>query len=260
MTQNTTILSEKESFLLESLIAKYGLLVNFDQIYAELGQDYSRQKAKKAVIKLTKNGWLVRIKKGTYYISNLESRGFAGASILIIAQSILSESYVSFEAALQYYGIFDQHVASVTSVCLKKQADKKIQDITYRFVKASGKNFYGFEEKQIEGKLVKIATLEKAVLDMIHFQRSIHSLDLVLEKLRVYKENFDFEKLKDLARDQSVTVKKILGFLLDQSGINSDSIHALVKNNEGSSLMTKDSDKFSAKWNLYYHDHFAERE
>lgn len=260
MTQNNTILSEKESFLLENLIAKYGLFVDFDQIYAQLGQDYTRQKAKKVVIKLTKNGWLVRIKKGVYYITNLESRGFAGASVLVIAQAILDESYVSFEAALQYHGVFDQHTRTVISVCLKKKADKTIQGITYRFIKVSRKNFYGWQDSQIEGRTVKVATLEKAILDMIQSQRSVHSLDLVLEKLREHKDNFDLEKLNELAKGQSITVQRIFGFLLDKAGMDSSSMHELLKNKDGASFMTKDSDVFSGKWNLYYHNHFASRE
>jgi predicted transcriptional regulator of viral defense system len=257
MTQNTTILSEKESSLIESLIAKYGLIVDFDQIQQELSQAYSRQQARNLVAKMTKNGWLVRIKKGVYYMTNLESRGFAGASVLVIAQAILEESYVSFEAALQHHGVFDQHARTVTSVCLKKKADKTIQGITYRFIKSSKKNFYGWEETQIEGRTVKVATLEKAILDMIRSQRSIHSLDLVLEKVREYKGNFDLEKLNELARSQSVIVQKILGFLLDKAGIDSGSIYELTKHKEGAGSMTKDSDVFSGKWNLYYHNHFA---
>jgi len=257
MTQNTTILSEKESSLIESLIAKYGLIVDFDQIQQELSHDYSRQQVRNLVAKMTKNGWLVRIKKGTYYITNLESRGFTGASVLVIAQTILEESYVSFEVALQHHGVFDQHMRTVSSVCLKKKADKTIQGITYRFIKASRKNFYGWEETQIEGRTVKVATLEKAILDMIRSQRSIHSLDLVLEKLREHKDNFDFEKLNELVRSQSVVVQKILGFLLDKAGIDSGSIYELTRYKEGAGSMTKDSDVFSGKWNLYYHDHFA---
>lgn len=257
MIQKNTILSEKESFLLENLIAKYGLFVNFDQIYAELKQDHTRQKIKKMVIKLTKNGWLVRIKKGVYYVTNLESRGFAGASILVIAQAVLDESYVSFEAALQHHGMFDQHIRTVTSVCLKKRADKTIQGITYRFIKASRRDFYGWEEAQIEGRMVRVATSEKAILDMIRSQRSIHSLDLVLEKLREYKGDYNLEKLNKLAEGQSITVQRILGFLLDKAGRDSSSMHELLNSKDGASFMTKDSDVFSGRWNLYYHNHFA---
>lgn len=257
MTQNTTILSKKESFLIENLIAQYGLIVNFNQIYLELSRDYSRQQVRNLVSKMNKNGWLVRIKKGVYYITNLESRGFAGVSILVIAQTILEESYISFEAALEYHGIFDQHLRTISSVCLKKHADKTIQGIVYRFIKTTEKNFYGWEQAQIEGRIAKVAILEKAILDIIRSQRSIYSLDLVLEKLKEYKDSFDFEKLKGLAKGQSGTVQKILGFLLDKAGINSDSVLGLLKSNKGASFMTKDSGTFSAKWNLYYHNHFA---
>ena len=206
---------------------------------------------------MTKNGWLVRIKKGTYYITNLESRGFAGVSVLVIAQILFTESYVSFEAALQYHGVFEQHVRTVTSMCLKKKNNKTIQGITYRFIKMSKRNLYGWEETQIEGQIVKIATLEKAIIDMIRCDRSIHSLDLILEKLREHKDNFNFEKLIKFTGGQSTVVQKILGFLFDKAKLDSNSIYELVKHKKGASSMTKDSDIFSAKWNLYYHKHFA---
>jgi predicted transcriptional regulator of viral defense system len=256
MTQNTTILSKKESLLLESLMAKYSLLVNFDQIQAELDKNYSRQQVRNLVAKMSKNGWLVRIKKGVYHIANLESRGFAGASTFIIAQNILEESYISLESALQFHGIFDQYLKMVTSFCLKKQASKEIQDITYKFVKTSKKNFYGWQDVQIEGRMVKIATLEKAILDMIHFQRTLNSLDLVLEKLREYGNNFDLQKLYEFSKNQSITVQKIMGFLLDKANLDSNQIRQSVKGAKGASLMTKDSNLFNAKWNLYYHNHF----
>jgi predicted transcriptional regulator of viral defense system len=257
MTKNTTILSQKESAILENLIAKYGLIVNFEQIQQEAGQDKSRQQVRNLVAKMSKNGWLVRIKKGAYYIANLESRGFANVDVSIIAQTILEESYVSFEAALQYHGIFDQHLRTVSSVCLKKYADKEIQGIAYKFVKTSRKNYYGFQQVQMEGRTVKIATLEKAILDMLHFQRSVNSLDLVLEKLKEYKENFDLERLKEYSENQSITVKKILGFLLDKAGMDSEFLLKSTGKTRGASSMTSDSELFSSKWNLYYHNHFA---
>lgn len=257
MTQNTTILSERESSLIENLIAKYGLIVNFDQVLRELSGEYSRQQARNLVSKMSRNGWLVRIKKGIYYIASLESRGFIGVSVFVIAGILLEESYVSFESALQYYGIFDQHIKIVSSVCLKKYTGKTIQGITYKFIKTSKKNFCGWQETRIEGQTVKVAILEKAILDMIRSKRSIYSLDLVLEKLKKYKNSFNFEKLWDLAQKQSITVQKILGFLLDKAEINSDSIYKLLENNKGASFMTKDSRLFSAKWNLYYHNYFA---
>ncbi len=256
MTANNTILSKKEATLIENLIIKHGLIVNFDQIQAEFDHSYSRQQIRNLVTKISQNGWLVRIKKGVYYITNLESRGFANASVLVIAQAILEESYISTEAALQYRGIFDQYLKVVSSVSFKKHSDREMQKVVYKFFKTSEKNFYGWEQVEIEGRIIKMATLEKAILDMIHFQRSVHSLDLILEKLKENKDNIDFRKLGEFSRKQSIVVRKILGFLLDRANIDSSFIHGLIKNAKGVSFMTKDSDIFDAKWNLYYHDHF----
>ncbi len=256
MTKNNTILSKKESLLIESLISKYGLIVNVDQIKEELG--YSGQKARNAISKMIKNGWLVKIKNGVYYVSNLESRGFVGMSILVIAQSILIESYISFETALQYRGFFDQYLRTVVSVCLKKQKSRNIQGINYKFIKTSKKNFYGWDNIQIEGKMVRVATFEKAILDMVCFHRSVHSLDLVLEKLRENKEGLDLERLKSLIKGQSITVQRIMGFLLDKIDIDSSYIYDLLKGKKGVSLMTKDSDIFNHKWRLYYHNYFTQ--
>lgn len=257
MTTKRTILSEKESNLMEDLILEYGVIVDFEQIFHELRDKLSRQEARNLVSKLAENGWLVRIKKGAYFITTLESRGIANISEFIIAQVLVSDSYVSFESALQYHKMFDQRIRTVTSLSLKQKKEKEIQGTIYKFIKTSEKNYYGWEDAQIEGRSVKIATLEKAVLDMLAYDRTAHAIDLALEKLGEYKGNFNWERLNDYSRKQSTTVQRILGFLLDKIGVDSGYLYELVKKTKGgSSYMTKDSKLFSAKWRLYYHGHF----
>lgn len=250
-------MSEKELNLVENLISEYGVIVDFEQIFSQLKGKLGRQGVRNLVSKLVKNGWLVRIKKGTYYITTLESRGVANISEFIIAQVLEKDSYISFESALQYYKIFDQHIQSITSISLKQKKDKEIQGIRYNFIKTSEKNYYGWKEVQIENRLVKIATLEKSILDILAFRRTTHSIDLVLEKMREYRDDFDWNKLNELSRNQSVTVQRILGFLLDKIEVDSEYLHRLVEGKKGrSSYMTKDSELFNAKWRLYYHKHF----
>lgn len=257
MSSKTTILSKKENLLLENLLEKFGVIVTFSQILKEFSYNKgARQQVRNLVAKLSKNGWLVRIKNGIYFISNLESRGFVGLSSITIASIINRNSYVSLEEALRYHGIFDQQVNIVSSVCLKREKQRDIQGIKYKFIKTSKDNFYGFSEYQLDGYVVKIASLEKAIFDLINFSRSVYTLDLILEKFRDYKDYFDFDKLQDVAKKQSITSKKIVGFLLDLAGLNSEFIYQDIKNKKGSSLMTSDSTLFNAKWNLYYHSYF----
>ena len=256
MSSKNTILSQREAELLENLIAKKGLFVSFEQIAGELGSSMNRQKVRNLVSKLARNGWLVRIKKGLYYITTLESRGSFNISEFVIAQFIAKDSYISFYSALQYHGMFDQYLSAVTSVSLKKILRKEIQGIKFEFITTGRDDFYGWKEFNIEGFSVKIAFAEKALLDILNFKRTVHSVDVVLEKIKDHKEDLDIARLNEFSKGQTVTVKRILGFLLDLAGVDSRSLQEMVKGESGSSYMTGDSKNFNAKWRLYYHDHF----
>lgn len=255
MATKRTILSEKELNLIETLISRHGSIVTFNSIYNELKNQISRQSARNLANKLTKNGWLVRIKKGVYFIAGIESRGFANLSIYKIPQLLVRDSYVSFEAALQYHGMFDQFLKTIVSVSKKKYKTTEIQGINYRFIKAKEDLYYGFEEKHIENSLVKIATLEKAILDLLHFDRNIYTIDLVLEKLKENKTNFNECIFKRFIKKQSTTDQRILGFLFDKAGVDSDYILHLVRTKKNCSFMTQKSKTFNAKWRLYYEKH-----
>lgn len=116
----TVTLSGKELGLIEKLIAEHGNIVSFDMTYEILSGNKSRQEVKNIVSNLVKKGWLVRIKRGVYVLSDIASRGTTELSQLTIAQIINENSYISFEGALQHYGLFDQYLKIITSVGKKK--------------------------------------------------------------------------------------------------------------------------------------------
>lgn len=256
MYTKSTILSQKESELLENLIAEVGLFITFEQLAGELNSSMSRQEIRNLASKLVRNGWLVRIKKGIFYITTLESRGTFNISNFIVAQVLSADSYISCESALQHHGMFDQHLKTITSISLKRISKKEIQGTIFEFITASEKNFYGWNEFEIEGRMVKIATAEKAILDILNFKRTINSADLVLEKLREYQGSIDIARLNEFGKKQSVTVQRILGFLFDKASIDSSYLHDSAKGESSNSHMTKDSKLFNAKWRLYYHNYF----
>jgi predicted transcriptional regulator of viral defense system len=256
MDTKKTILSEKESILIEDIVVKYGLVVCFDQIYDLFCEKKDRQSVRKLVNKLTKNGWLYRIKKGVYSINSLESRGFLGIPAFKIAQVLVSDSYISFESALGYHRMFDQMLIDVISVSLKQHNYKTIQGINYRYVKVKESLFFGWEECSFDGYVVKIATKEKAILDLLAFKRNVYTIDLLLEKMREYKKSLNFHTLQKLSLQYSKTIQKVIGFLLDLLSIDSHFLSIRLKKDRGAAYMTKDSDQFSNKWRLYYDKHF----
>src|SRR3989339_501872 len=116
---NHTILSSKQDELLENLIVKYNKIVTFEQILLESKKFWDYKQTKNLITKLVKNGWLIRIKKSLYVISDLSTRGFLSISPYKVANLLVPESYVSFESALQKYGMFDQLTSKTISGSLK---------------------------------------------------------------------------------------------------------------------------------------------
>jgi len=253
---NTTTLSGKELEIIEKLLAQYGNVVSFGVIYKILAKTKSRQEVKNMVSGLAKKGWLVRIKRGVYVISDISSRGTVLLSQLTIAQIINENSYISFEAALQYYGLFDQYLRVITSIGKKKSYTAKFSDWTFKYIKTKNNLFGNYKEFNLDGRLVKIATKEKAILDFLTYRRTASNIDLVVEKLKNYKGEFDLKKLIEISKNCSITVKRALGVVLDLAGLNSDEMHKDVEKNKNHSFMTATGRVFNAKWRIYIDKRF----
>ena len=69
-----TNLTRRDSRLLEDAIIAYGDVASFDQLAALSNME--RAYARKRISQLAAQGWLVRIKKGLYALSDISSRGF----------------------------------------------------------------------------------------------------------------------------------------------------------------------------------------
>jgi len=251
-----TALSFKQSELLENLIVKYGQIVTSDQIFNEAEQFWDYRQAKNLVTKLVKNGWLVRIKRGLYTISNLSSRGFLTLSPYVVANLLVPRSYVSFESALQHYGMFDQLTAKTISVSLKTYKAVEINSIEYRFVKTKPEYYFGWQDIMIDNRTARVATPEKALIDMVNFHKSQYSIDLVIEKLLDHQNDLDITRLTGYLSQFSITTIKIFGLVFDLLGINSDVLYTLVTTKYSTNWMILGDSKFNAKWRLYYNSYF----
>ena len=249
-------LTLSDSRLLEDAIIAYGDVVSFDQLAALSGME--REYARKRISQLAAQGWLVRIKKGLYALSDISSRGFLRLSQYVVAQLLVEDSYVSFEAALQYHGMYDQLLQTIRSVACKQSKTAEVGGSTYRFTKTNEAYFYGWEIVVIEGHQVKMATAEKALLDLLMFDRTIYVTDLVLEILRDQHQALDWDRLQEYLARSTLTVQRICGFLFDLTGIDSTTVATLVIGAKGSSRVTKQSTIYSHKWRLYYDEHFTQ--
>lgn len=256
MSTKYSILSRIDLAIIEEIITHCGSVTNFNCIYQTLAKEYSRAEVKNKISKLKKAGWLVRIKRGTYAITSIDSHNFANISPLAISFIFVPNSYVSFEFALNYYNLFDQLPKKITAVTSLKSKKYAFQDMEYQFIKTKPELIFGFKEVNTNSQKGKVAELEKAILDFLYFRSDTYTVDLVLEKLKEGKDELDFEKLIEYGFKYPLTVKRRLGYLLDLLEVNTNKIHKKTKAKRGYSKLTKNSNIFNAKWRIYYEDRF----
>lgn len=251
-----TSLTTDESEALETALIEFGGVVTFDQLSSLFDED--RQYSRIRIAKLAEQGWLKRIKRGVYAIADLGSRGRLSIASIAIVNAMVEEAYVSFENALQHHGLYDQLLSTINSVALKQYKATTIDGITYRFVKTRQRYFYGWEAYDIDGQTVKIADIEKALVDLIQFHRTRYSTDLVMEKLTTSPSDIQHQRLVDTTLKANLTTRRILGFLMDCIDMDTGEIHAsVVDSSSVSSISNSDDERYNSKWRLYYDPYFA---
>ncbi|MDO8603508.1 MAG: type IV toxin-antitoxin system AbiEi family antitoxin domain-containing protein [Candidatus Omnitrophota bacterium] len=256
MVSKNTILTEKRLVDIEDIIVASGKIVTANDIHKALGRKYSKFVLKKRVYELKKNGWLIPLRRGLYFISDISSRGFVNISPVIIANAFNKDSYVSLDSALNHYGLFEQMLRTVSSVTNLKSKKYVFQKNTYRYLKINKKLYFGFKTENIEGYYVKVAELEKVILDYLYFKNDTYSIDLLLEKLQKAKDRINFRRLFTYARKFPEAARRKLGFILDILKIDTEELRKTV-GAKGYSKLTPNSKKFNAKWRLYYEDRFV---
>lgn len=251
-----TLLTAAQQRVLEELIAEHGLVVTTQQVLNTLRFETQASKYR-FVSQLAADGWLVPIKQGLYQIADVGTLGALTLSRFAVAHLLLPESYVSFHAALQFHGLFDQSLTTVRSVALRQKRAVQLQDIIYSFVKTTSDHYTGFDTHILDGQRVQIAQGEKALVDLLHFHRTSYTVDLVLEILRDNHHRLHLQRLSAYALAAPIAVQRSLGFLLDGLGLDPGKLHAASCTSSSVSKLTPESQLYSGAWRLYYESFVA---
>lgn len=250
------LLTTMQRDVLEQVIAQHGIIVTTQNIVEKLS--FATEESKyRFVSQLSEAGWLVRIKHGLYQIADISSLGTLTISPYTVAQLLHPESYVSFQAALHFHGLFDQSLRSVSCVTTKQKASTEVQGVRYFYVKTKADYFFGFTREAFDGQWVQIAQAEKAVIDLMQFRRSSITVDMVVEILRDNHHNVDLDRLVTYALRSPVAVQRTLGFLLDTLHLGGKQLHQAVKQSTSVTKLTDESSQYSSAWRLYYDPYFT---
>ena len=150
----------------------------------------------------TDAGILIRLNRGLYETDPT-------VNPYLLAASILSPSYLSFDFALSYYGLIPEKVFSVTSASLDLRKNKtfinKFGRYEYSDIPSSAFS-EGLTFIEEGDYIVKIASKEKAICDSLYKWRVVQSIkdlkELLFNDKRIDEEEFltcDFKLMTRLA-------------------------------------------------------------
>jgi len=130
--------------------------------------------------KLIKAGVLIRIEKNKYLLKNAKFSDFA------LANFLYQPSYISFESALNFYGILSQFPYEISSATARKTTKKEFEDKVFTYTRIKRDLFWGYEKK---GSFI-IAFPEKALADQLYLSAKGYK--------RINLDEYDLEGISTL--------------------------------------------------------------
>ncbi len=159
-------------------------------------------------------GLIIRLTKGIYETDK-------NVDPCLLASSILSPSYLSFDWALSYYGLIPERVTSITSATLGNRKNKTFENYfgRYEYMDIPAKAFSeGLTYLENGDYMVKIATKEKAICDSLckwRVAKSVKELkELLFMDKRIDEEEFETCDFKLMASLAALYDKKNLKLLI----------------------------------------------
>ena len=150
----------------------------------------------------TESGIIFRLTRGIYETDKKTDP-------CLLASSILSPSYLSFDWALAYYGLIPERVVAITSASLNVRKNKTFINYfgRYEYSDIPSRVFSeGLTYLENGDYIVKIATKEKAICDSLSKWRVVRNINDLKELLFVDKRideeefaNCDFKLMLRLA-------------------------------------------------------------
>lgn len=141
------------------------------------------------------------------YIRKVINRWYVFADVQVedylklwIANRIYQPSYISLESALSYYNLIPEAVYTTTSLSSNKTIsfDTTVGAYSYRHIKPA--LFFGYQVIEWQGFPLKMAELEKVLLDYLYLNthiKTVQDLDGLRLNTLDLKEQLDVEKFNN---------------------------------------------------------------
>lgn len=162
----------------------------------------------------SQKGVIFRITRGLYETDR-------NVDPCLLASSILSPSYLSFDWALSFYGLIPERAVAITSASLGIRKNKTYSNVfgRYEFSDVPSKVFpRGLTYLEKGEYAVKIATKEKAICDSLSKWRVVNNIselkELLFEDKRIDEDEFSTCDFNSLIKIAALYHKKNLDLLI----------------------------------------------
>ena len=257
MIRNITSLGEKEARLIINLRTAGKTVFDFSDAERASSERNARNIAQ-MLYALTKKGWLKRLEKGKYIILPFEAgedRDYT-AHEFIIAAHLVKPYYIGFRSALNYYGFTEQISKTVYVVTDRQKKSLELEGTVFQFVKFRQEKQFGITNITIDNEKVNISNKEKTIVDCLDRLGYAGGIAEVTKALVMGGQELELNRLVDYSsRFGSKALSQRLGFLLEFTGIASEEVMAMIRNQTGRSYvkldpMSPERGRYIARWHL----------
>lgn len=258
--------------ILEKLVEQKGPIFTVEDAH-NVGEQLSLAPAQmtKALSKMSRSGWLARLKRGTYLVQSSllseEIHPFA------IAQALVSPMAISHWSALSHHGFTTQippivqastPVKVVTPEMRSGKAYRprgtatwQVLNIEIEYIHIKENKLWGFAYDWLsKWHRVPITDPERTLLDLIIRSDLFGGISMAIETINTNLEKIDLPKLVNYAIRYDVgSYIKRLGWILEISDVQDDILHLLLDyRTQNYYLLNPQGQKQGspiARWKLY---------
>ena len=179
--------------------------------------------ARKFAHRLVQKGWLERLRPALFqFVPADRGREGVGDTHPLTAGAVLVNPYFfSFGTACTHHGLTEQVFAEVYLACRQRRRSETIRGKRHVFVYIPEERFFGYEETNVLGQAVQMATIERALLDAIDRPRHAGGISEVSRVAARATSRLSWVALLDLLRRwRSSALVQRVGYFLDLHSID----------------------------------------
>lgn len=154
--------------------------------------DFDRRR----LVEWQQKGYIEKIRQGFYRFKN---QSINEKDLYLYANKIYEPSYISLESALAYYQLIPEAVFRITSISTRNTTQFKANCCAFTYKHVKPNLFFGFRLVPHNGFNLRIACLEKAILDYLYLHPELKTI-ADFEGLRWNKEvlkSLDFQQFSN---------------------------------------------------------------